>query len=285
MDRKQTHKDSNTNMDFSKLETEVRDAIEQNKIKEALEALGQSLKDSSVRDEISLLLGTYNSVAEKTRLNTISPLDADIAQSTLRANILRILGAQKDYFKYKNQTFGAAAEADPAPNGLIEVFFSVGNPHNDQQQKYVDALKTYFVNHGIKLETLKNWNDEDPLLAILSALKKSRGCLVLALERYFVKEGALKRGSDQESMVREQAYSSPWLQIEAALARSLDLPLIILKDDDIQSDGLIHTDKQEWGIVRINHRDTEEIDRYPVKNFMLNWIKQVKSYEKERREG
>ncbi|MCB0562539.1 MAG: hypothetical protein KDD09_26485, partial [Phaeodactylibacter sp.] len=64
------------------------------------------------------------------------------------------------------------------------------------------------------------------------------------------------------------------------LARSFNLPLIILKDVSLINEGLIHNDKQEWGIVRINQSKINEIDEYPVKNFILNWINQVRQYDK-----
>lgn len=270
-------------MDFSALETEVRALIEQDKIREAIDALGRFLTDDTDRNELSLLLANYNSTIQKTTSGVINHLDADIALNNLRANILKFLSAKKEFFKYKNLTFGDSTNKDDSPKDMVKVFFSVASPHNDLQQEYIKELTTYFEFHGIKLETLKNWNEEDPLLAIIDELKEASGCLVLALERYFIQEGKLKRGGNQEHILKEQAFTSPWLQIESALARSLELPLIILKDNGIQNDGLIDLDKQQWGIVKIDHRKKGEIDTYPVKNFILSWIKNVKKFDQERR--
>ncbi|MEZ4685973.1 MAG: hypothetical protein R3B47_07860 [Bacteroidia bacterium] len=105
---------------------------------------------------------------------------------------------------------------------------------------------------------------------------------MLALERYYVQNGCEKRGSEQENEIIDKSYTSPWLHIEAAIARSLDLPLMILKDKALRNEGLIHDDKQEWGIVRIDESDMNEIFEYPIKNFILNWTNQVKRYHKNR---
>ncbi|MEZ4891989.1 MAG: hypothetical protein R2778_03115 [Saprospiraceae bacterium] len=51
---------------------------------------------------------------------------------------------------------------------------------------------TYFDQNGIALETLKGWDDNDPLVPIIQEMKHSNGCLVLALERYFVSDGTEK---------------------------------------------------------------------------------------------
>lgn len=269
-------------MDFSTLELNVRSFIEQGKEREALELLGNTLPAGNDRDEVSLLLASYNSIIQKSTTKTINELDAEIAMNSLRANILKFLSAKKDYYKYREQTFGQSSSQQPDGAHAVKVFFSVGSPHNELQQQYIDNLKAYFSQHGILLETLKGWNDEDPLVAILAEMKDAHGCLVLAFERFYMKEGVLKRGSEQEHQVKDQSFTSSWLQIEAALARSLEMPLIILKDNALQSDGLIHNDKQEWGIVLIDHRNAAEIDAYPVKNFLLNWINQVKKHARNK---
>ncbi|MFM9948843.1 MAG: hypothetical protein ACKV1O_12965, partial [Saprospiraceae bacterium] len=97
----------------------------------------------------------------------------------------------------------------------------------------------------------------------------------------YVSQGIAKRGSEQSTEIRDRALTSPWLQIETALARSFDLPLIILKEESLENEGLIHNDKQEWGIVRINSTNSREIEEYPIKNFILSWINQVKKYARE----
>ena len=241
--------------------------------------------DDADLDEITLQSARYHAIVNKEIQGVADRLEVEQELNSLRANILKILKAKREYLKYKKLTFGSQeATASVAPD-TISVFFSVGSPHNDEQQSYVNKLTETFKAQGILLSTLAGWNDNDPLVPIIEALKNSSGCLVLALERYYVEEGIGKRGSDQEAKISNQAYTSPWLHIETALARSLDLPLMILKDTALINEGLIHNDKQEWGIVRISQSSTAEIDEYPVKHFILNWIKQVKSYHREKQGG
>lgn len=269
-------------MEFNEIEKQIRSYISQDKIQESIELLSTYFQDDSDIDDIVLQSAKYNSILKKELQGTTGNLDLELELNNLRANILKLLKSKRDYLKYKEQTFGSTSISEINKEKLIRVFLSVASPFNDDQQNYINKLTLYFKKNGILLDTLTDWDDNDPLLPIMNQMKNSSGCLVLALERYHVKEGFEKRGSNQEIKIVEKSYTSPWLHIETALARSFNLPLIILKDISLVNEGLIHNNKQEWGIVRINETNINEIDEYPIKNFILNWIKQVKIYEKNK---
>lgn len=269
-------------MDFNELEEITRRYISQNKIREAIDLLSSSFKDDPELDDIILQSAKYYSILGKEIQGGHGNLEIELELNNLRSNILKILRSKKEYYKYKKQTFGSKSFSETREKGdLINVFFSVASPFNDDQQSYINKLTLYFRENGILLDTLTDWDDNDPLVPIINQMKKSSGCLVLALERYHIIEGVEKRGSSQEVPIASKSYTSPWLHIETALARSFGLPLIILKDISLINEGLIHDDKQEWGIVRINQSNIGEINEYPVKNFILNWINQVKQYAKQ----
>jgi hypothetical protein len=265
-------------MDITDIENRIRDYISQNNIQDAIDLLSSSFKDDSDIDEIILQSAKFHAIRKNEILGTRDNVELEIELNTLRTNILKFIKAKKDYFKYKKRTFGNEDITRVDKEVLIRVFLSVASPFQDDQQNYIDKLKLYFKENGILLDSLTEWNDHDPLVPVLDQMRNCSGCLVLALERYHVKEGVEKRGSHQEIKIENKSYTSPWLHIETALARSLNLPLIILKDSSLINEGLIHNDKQEWGIVRINQSNIKEIEEYPVKNFILNWINQVKQY-------
>ena len=216
-------------MKFEQLEKEIRLLVSQNKLREAINLLNDFFTEDDDLDDITIQSSNYYSVLEKEVRGTADALEVELVLNKLRSNILQLLRSKKEYIRYKEQTFGETSHPDKIDTEEIKVFFSVGSPHNDEQQVYINELVAYFKSNGIKLETLKNWNDNDPILPIINELKASNGCFVLALERYFVSEGTEKRGSDQESKILDKSFTSPWLHIEAAIARSLDLPLIIFK--------------------------------------------------------
>lgn len=267
-------------MNFSEFEKKVRTHISQNQVNEAIQLLTEYFQDDKELDEITLQSAKYSAIMGKQRAGVVDALEVDLVLNKLRADILQLLRSKKEYIKYQKLTFGATSSPKNSDK-LIKVFFSVASPHNDEQQHYIDALVAYFKANGILLETLKGWNDLDPIVPIMEELKKASGCLVLALERVYVEKGSSKRGSEQENTIENQAFTSSWLHIEAALARAFNIPLIIFKDDALNNEGLIHNDKQEGEIVRINQNKFEEIKQYPIKHFILNWINQVKKYAQE----
>ncbi|MCB0525851.1 MAG: hypothetical protein R3A50_03275 [Saprospiraceae bacterium] len=269
-------------MTFEQLETSVRDLVSLNKLEEAIHVLQEYFADDEELDGITLQSANYHAIKENQIKGLADNLEVELALNKLRSNVLQLLRSKKEYQKYKEQTFGNKLSDSSSDTEKVKVFFSVGSPFNDDQQQYINKLVTYFDQNGIALETLKGWDDNDPLVPIIQEMKHSNGCLVLALERYFVSDGTEKRGSEQEGKIVGKSYTSPWLHIETALARSLDLPLIILKDQSLKNEGLIHDDKQEWGIVRIDQSKIEQIEEYPVKNFILSWIKQVKKFQENK---
>lgn len=269
-------------MNFNEIEKQIRSYISQNKIQESIDLLNTSFKDDPDIDDIILQSAKFNSIKKKEIQGGVDNLELELELSRLRSNILKILKSKKEYYKYKVQTFGNESISETNKEDLINVFLSVASPFNDDQLNYINEVTMYFKENGILLDTLTDWNDNDPLVPIMNQMKNSSGCLVLALERFYVSEGVEKRGSDQETVINGRSYTSPWLHIETALARSYNLPLIILKDISLINEGLIHDDKQEWGIVRINQSNVNEIKEYPIKNFILSWINQVKNFERNK---
>jgi hypothetical protein len=272
-------------MTFEQLEKNVKDLISLNQLNEAIHLLDDFFKDDADIDQIIIQSANYRSIVDGQIKGLKDNREVDLALNQLRANILQLLRSKKEYLKYKELTFGPTYTHTESGSDKIKVFFSVGSPFNDSQQHYINKLVDYFDKNGILLETLKGWNDNDPLIPILEEMKTSNGCLVLALERYHIQDGSEKRGSAQETKITDKSLTSSWLHIETALARSLDLPLIILKDRSLKNEGLIHDDKQEWGIVRIDQHNIKEIEEYPIKNFILSWINQVKKYQSSRNRG
>jgi hypothetical protein len=267
-------------MNFEQVEKNARDLVSKNKLQDAIALLSDFFADDEDLDNLLIQLANYNALLDNQVKGIVDYKEVELTLNKLRAQLLQFLRAKKDYLKYRSLTFGANSEEKPASTDKIKVFFSVASPHNDEQHAYINRIIEIFDRNGIALETLKSWNDNDPLVPIMNEMKASHGCLVLALERMMVLDGIEKPRSEQETKVQNVSLTSTWLQIESALARSYELPLIILKDVSLKNDGLIHNDKQEWGIVIVDQTAPEQVEQYPVKNFLLNWINQVKKHAK-----
>lgn len=268
--------------DFQKITEQVHFYITNNQFKEALSLLEKEFSGDPDLDVIVMNLAQYNLLLSNNLKGVLNHQELNQQLNQLNSNILRFLRAKQEYHKFKSETFKKVEFDANGDEKEILVFFSVASPFNDSQQLFINKLKAFFKPHGIILQPLVSWNEDDPVLPIIEELKASSGCLVLALERYFIESGKEKRGSQQEVELSTESMTSPWLHIETAIARSLDLPLLILKDENLKNEGLIHNDKQSWGIARVREAEPDAINEYPLKHFIANWIKDVKKFHEQK---
>jgi TIR domain len=179
--------------------------------------------------------------------------------------------------KYKAMVFTGIKQSDKP-----KIFLSVATPHTMIQVNYINALKEKFLANGFQLSTLNDddWDAEDPIRPIYALMKKSSGCLVLLLERYFIEEGKIKRGSDNEKPLRGLALTTPWNHIEATLAYSEKLPLLILKDKNVFSDGVFIDQIRKFKQVKIDTENFSEWDQDDKQYIFEEFIEKVKAIKK-----
>ena len=270
-------------MDILNLKEKVRGLIEQNNLKGAIDALKQSqyFTDSEDQNFLTTIAFKHASFLNSSARLDPSRREADAHNIEIINSIFHLLDQEVDNQKYKHQTFFNPLVGSSRQEEKIRVFFSLGSPYNDEQQAFVNRLVEFFDSQGVELWTLKEWNDDDPIEPIIRGIKSSFGCLVLALERYFIHSGTEKRGSSQESPLSEKGLTSPWLHIEAAIARTLELPIIIVKDQSLHNEGLIHNDKQRSKVVLLKKSLLEETNLIEENRVFLFWIDLVKDYHKQ----
>ncbi len=132
----------------------------------------------------------------------------------------------------------------------IPVFLSYPKPCFQAQQRFVDRVSEYLDRRGIAPSTLgvTDYDMDAPLRAIRRLMIESNGLITLALRRTFIKEGASNLGSDIEGRrptpINDGWITSPWSQIEPAMAYQLGLPVLILREKDVLDDGIL-----ERGVV------------------------------------
>lgn len=181
--------------------------------------------------------------------------------------------------KYKSLVF----KNDEMKSGMAKLFFSVATPHTMIQVNYINSLKKKFSDNGFHLTTLgdNDWDDEDPIRPIHSLMKECCGCIVLLLERYFIEEGKYKRGSDSEQAMRGLALTTPWNQIEATLAYTEKLPMLILKDKNVHNDGVFIPKIKKFKQVKIDIENFTEWEQDDKSFIFDEFVEKVKGQRKK----
>lgn len=123
----------------------------------------------------------------------------------------------------------------------MEIFVSVGTGLNPEQEAFVSAVEARLRAAGLVPCTIgrNTFSADAPLRAVVDLMNRCAGTVVIALERYHFPDGLERRGSAKEKQTGVVALPTPWNQIEAAMAYSHGLPLLVLVDEHLRCDGLL----------------------------------------------
>lgn len=123
----------------------------------------------------------------------------------------------------------------------MNVFVSVGSSANPAHEAFVRAVEDRLRAEGLTPLTVgRNYFTSDsPFIGVNKLMDDCRGVVVIALERIHVDSATEKRGSKAEGRLVDVKLATPWNQIEATLAYSRKLPLLVLVEDGVRQDGLL----------------------------------------------
>jgi hypothetical protein len=121
------------------------------------------------------------------------------------------------------------------------IFVSVGATSNDEQETFVRAVEDRLRSEGLIPQTVgrNTFSSEAPFKKIVGLLDSCHGAVVIALERSFFPSVVDKRGGPIETQLSNIKLPTPWNQIEAAMAYSRRLPLMVLAESGLKSGGLL----------------------------------------------
>lgn len=126
----------------------------------------------------------------------------------------------------------------------IPVFLSYPRPFNKKQEEFIKSVNDFLNQRGFVGRTLgvTDYDMHEPLTAIRRLMLESNGIITIALKRSKIIEGVGKPDSD----IGESAYSlndqwitSPYCQIEPAMAFQIGLPILIFREKGVIADGLL----------------------------------------------
>jgi hypothetical protein len=125
--------------------------------------------------------------------------------------------------------------------GSRKVFLSVGSASNPTQERFISAIEGRLRQEGLDPHTVGRTTHPSgaPLKAVESLMDECVGTVVLALERSHFPKGTEKRGGAQEAALSDVKLATPWNQIEAAMSYSKGLPLLVLVEHGLKSEGLL----------------------------------------------
>lgn len=157
-------------------------------------------------------------------------------------------------------------------NKKIRVFLSRPNPFTNEQQYFIDKLKSTLENYNIESITLqaKDYSPYESLSALNEMIKRCYGMVILAFGHTYIQSGVLKKGAIQDKKFfesDEQSLDGKWItssfcQIEGAMAISNNIPILIIKQKNLRIDGILKDDKKIVSVSDFSLEDKTQIDSF-----------------------
>jgi len=132
----------------------------------------------------------------------------------------------------------------------VPVFLSYPKPHTNAQEAFVRRVSDGLRDRGLEPKTLgvTEYDMDAPLTAIRRLMLESNGLITIAFRRTFIDTGCSRLDADipgtSATPISRAWLTSPYSQIEPAMAFQLGLPILILRETGVIAEGLL-----EKGVV------------------------------------
>jgi len=135
----------------------------------------------------------------------------------------------------------------------LNVFVSVGGTATEKQEAFVRAVEDRLRIEGLVPHTVgrNTFSADAPLKTVTELLDRCSGTVVIALERTYFTAGIEKRGGPKESALTEVKLPTPWNHIEAAMSYARGLPLMVIVEAGLKSEGLLERG-YDWYVQWMN---------------------------------
>jgi hypothetical protein len=162
----------------------------------------------------------------------------------------------------------------------ISVFLSYPKPHLRKQEEFVQRVSDYLTTRGFSPRTLgvTDYDMDAPLKAIRRLMLESNGLINIAFRRTLVADATVRSGTDcdesAEQMLSGIWLTSPYCQIEPAMAYQIGLPVLMFREKGVLQEGLL-----EKGVVG-QYMPEFDLDRDMVRYFAsLEWHDVISRWE------
>jgi len=173
----------------------------------------------------------------------------------------------------------------------IPIFLSYGRPITPSppvtpsQQTFINRLCEYLISRGLEPRTfgVSDYSLLEPLPAIKRVMLETNGLLAIAFARDFAETYVYRKGDPSEFTFSNVWFSTPYTQIETAMAFQQGLPIFIARENLVSDDGRI-SGVLEKGVLdlRIPSFAVNDPDTFfngeEFKQIINMWENQVRNY-------
>jgi hypothetical protein len=160
-----------------------------------------------------------------------------------------------------------------------DVFVSVGRTTTPEQEAFIrEVERCLFQDHNLRPRTLgrNDWSSEQPLLAIGKRMRSCSGVAIVAFERVFAPVAEDKGRAGDERHLHPLSLTTIWNQIEAAMAYTLGMPILVLAEEGLRDEGLL-ADRYDWTVEWLNLSMSTWMQPR-CRGVIADWAEQVRQF-------
>ena len=153
------------------------------------------------------------------------------------------------------------------------VFLSYPRPYLGAQARFIKKLKKYLDSRGLKPRTLgvTDYDMQEPLSAVRSLLLESSGLIAIAFRRSYIKKGRGKPDSDMKDVssysLSKKWLTTPWCQIESAMAFQIGLPVLIFREKGVIEEGILEKGVFGTYMPEFDFDDPSKYEKGPIDGY------------------
>lgn len=161
---------------------------------------------------------------------------------------------------------------------MTNVFISHPTPYNDEQANFLFLIELELKKHELNPTNLgkNNWNFRSPLKPIKEIMDTCAAAIVIGLERHHSYIGYEKEYSENSKEIIHKYSSSPWIQIEAGMAYQANLPILILKDSKVYSEGILDPQISDSFVFEFDLMKLQKALSSELQELILSWVNHIK---------
>jgi hypothetical protein len=158
-----------------------------------------------------------------------------------------------------------------------KVFINMGSAATTEQRLFIDAVLDMLTTVGLspRIMNENEWSFEQPLKAIKKIIKECDGLVIIAFTRTRIEHG-FEIKKDKNIELKNILLPTTWNHIEGSMAYSFDLPLLVIAEEGLKSEGII--DKgYDWAIYWTK-LGPEVVKNDSFKGFLNSWKGAVEQF-------
>jgi hypothetical protein len=144
---------------------------------------------------------------------------------------------------------------------VYDIFVSKPTAQSSRQSEFTLKLEKILETRDFKIRSVgtSDFPNEAPLLAVQKIMSCCQGAIILGLKQLHINKGILKPNTKSERKITDIDLPTPWNHIEAAMAFALKIPILIIREENIEG-GIFDIGSSDRFIHQINI--DAELDEY-----------------------